>query len=64
MENMGMPASPIADLVEGIGIPLAFGFSKREPGCISLRLPNSGDFELDAPIRIALRRDFLQAVVQ
>ena len=36
----------------------ADGFTKRERACIDLRIPESGDAELDALIRKAQRQEF------
>jgi len=41
----------------------ADGFSKRERACIDLRIPESGDVELDALIEKARRQEFAAKVL-
>tara|TARA_R110000765_G_scaffold58936_6_gene115005 strand:- start:919 stop:1242 length:324 start_codon:yes stop_codon:yes gene_type:complete len=63
MSNLDNPAMPTRDLVEDCGIDgnqgpylteiNAGGFTKRERACIDLRIPESGDPELDALIEKA-----------
>ena len=40
------------------------GFTKRERACIDLRIPESGDAELDALIEKARRQDFAAKAMQ
>ncbi|ASK18421.1 hypothetical protein [Halomonas sp. N3-2A] len=54
MKNLDTPDSPIFE-TNGRGElePSSFGLTKRERACIDLRIPESGDAELDALIEKA-----------
>lgn len=65
MKNADMPAMPV-DIQFGKAYHADFdgsGFTKRERACIDLRIPESGDEELDALIRKALLRDAAISIV-
>ena len=56
MSNANQPAFPMfPDTPEGY-LPI-YGLTKREHACILLRIPDTGDAELDALIAKAQRRD-------
>lgn len=67
MSNGNKSAFPTNDLASAInGAPplLLAGLTKRELACIELRIPETGDKELDAIIRKAQRRDSAAMAMQ
>lgn len=68
--NADMPAMPPHDGEVWVdpkdtrrGTITAYGLTKREHACIALRVPETGDPELDALIREARRMDVTQAAI-
>lgn len=58
MNNADVPAMPVPDS------HWATGLTKHEHACIALRVPETGDAELDALIRTAQRRDVAAMAMQ
>lgn len=65
MKNLDTPDSPIFE-TNGRGDlePTSFGLTKLERACIELRIPESGDAELDELIRKARRQEFAAKAAQ
>lgn len=65
MKNLDTPDSPIFE-TNGRGElePSSFGLTKRERACIDLRIPESGDPELDALIKKAQRQEMAAKAMQ
>ena len=57
MKNADMPAMPVEEAQRS-------GLTKREHACIALRVPETGDPEIDALIRTAQRRDVAAMAMQ
>ncbi|MBF57702.1 MAG: hypothetical protein CME80_08290 [Halomonas sp.] len=58
MKNLDQPANATYELNgDGVLEDSALGFTKRERACIDLRIPESGDAELDALIEKARRQE-------
>lgn len=57
MKNADMPAMPVEEAQRS-------GLTKREHACIALRVPETGDPEIDALIRAAQRRDVAAMAMQ
>lgn len=65
MSNLDNPASPAFELNgDGVLEDSSYGFTKRERTCIDLRIPESGDAELDALIEKARRQEAAFKVAQ
>lgn len=65
MNNLDLPALPTYELNDqGILDISSDGITKREQACIDLRIPESGDAELDALIRKARRQEFAAKAMQ
>lgn len=66
--NGDMPAMPQLHMIDGNWVndplPKHAGLTKREHACIALRVPETGDPELDALIRTAHRRDVAAMALQ
>jgi hypothetical protein len=61
MSNLNDPAMPT---VESCEWATTLGFTKREAAALQLRVPDSGDEELDAMIRKARLLDMATAAMQ
>jgi hypothetical protein len=65
MKNLDQPANATYELNgDGVLEYSALGFTKRERACIDLRIPESGDAELDVLIEKARRQDFAAKALQ
>lgn len=66
MSNGNEPAYPRTGSIDiqGYGVPDQVGLTPREHACILLRIPESGDAELDALIAKAQRRDVAALALQ
>lgn len=69
MKNADMPAFSAPNIIGSgsnntINAPSGTGLTKREQACIALRVPETGDPELDALIRTAQRRDVAAMAMQ
>lgn len=63
--NLEMPDAPAQELNgQDLQETTCFGLTKRERACIELRIPESGDEELDALIAKAQRRDMAAMAMQ
>ncbi len=64
MSNLDDLASPFIERGSDQGEGISLGFTKREHAAIALRVPESGDPDLDAMIRTAQRRDLAAMAMQ
>lgn len=66
MSNANEPAFPKITTSYGTGTAFTekVGLNKREHAAIMLRIPQSGDDEIDAMIRTANRKDFAALALQ
>ena len=58
------PAHPFQCQGPTTGPEIYYGLTKRELSCINLRVPRTGDAELDALIKVAQRRDLAAMAMQ